>query len=117
MRFSQIPCYFPSICSKYSVAHSVPKQQPRELSRCSDGLRAGLTEFVSQQGQQIFLYPTAMKPALEPTQTPNQLVPGAPSQGVKRPEPETDGSPISNVEVKDDVAIPPFSLIFSWRCA
>jgi hypothetical protein len=36
-------------------------------NRYSDGLRAGLPEFQSQQGQEIFLFSTAFRPAPGPT--------------------------------------------------
>jgi hypothetical protein len=52
-------------------------------------------------GLGIFLFTTASRPALEPTQPPIQWVPGALSLEVKRPGLEADHSPPSSVEVKN----------------
>jgi hypothetical protein len=56
-------------------------------------------------GLGIFLFTTASRTALEPTQPPIQWVPGAPSLGVKRPGREVDHSPPSSVEVKECVEL------------
>jgi hypothetical protein len=61
----------------------------------------------------IFLFTTASRPALDPTQPPIQLVPGALSLGVKRPGREADLSPTSTAEVKNAwsyASIPPLHL-------
>jgi hypothetical protein len=47
-----------------------------------------------------FLFSTASRPALGPTQPPIQWVPGALSPGVKRQEREADHSPPISAEVK-----------------
>jgi hypothetical protein len=49
----------------------------------------------------IFLFTTASKTALGPTQPPIQWVLGALSLGAKRPMREADHSPPSNAEVKE----------------
>jgi hypothetical protein len=56
-------------------------------------------------GLGIFLFTTASRTALEPTQPPVQWVPGALSLEVKRPERETDHSPPSGAEVKECVEL------------
>jgi hypothetical protein len=61
----------------------------------------GVLGFDSRRGLGIFLYTTASRKALEPTQPPIQWVPGALSLGVKRLEPEADYSPPSSAEVKE----------------
>jgi hypothetical protein len=48
----------------------------------------------------MFLFTTASRTALGPTQPPTQWVPGAVSLEVKRPGREADHSPPSNAEVK-----------------
>jgi hypothetical protein len=48
-----------------------------------------------------FLFITASRSALGPTQSPNQWVPVALSLGVKRPGREADHSPQSSAEVKN----------------
>jgi hypothetical protein len=55
----------------------------------------------SRQGLGIFLFDTVSRPALGPTQSSIQWVPGELSLGVKRPEREADHSPPSNAEVKN----------------
>jgi hypothetical protein len=57
--------------------------------------------FESRQGLGIFLFATASRPALGPTQPPIQSVPGTLSLGVKRPGHEADLSPPSSAEVKE----------------
>jgi hypothetical protein len=49
----------------------------------------------------IFLFTTASKPALGPTQPPIQWVPGVLFIGTKRPGREADHSPPSNADVKN----------------
>jgi hypothetical protein len=49
----------------------------------------------------IFLFSTASRPALGPTQPPMKCVPGAHSVGVKRPAHEVDHLPPSSAEVKN----------------
>jgi hypothetical protein len=57
--------------------------------------------FDSRRRLGIFLFTTASRTALGPTQPPLQWVPGALSLGVKRPEREGDHSPPSSAEVKN----------------
>jgi hypothetical protein len=49
----------------------------------------------------IFLFTTASRTALGPTQPPIQWIPVALSLGVKRPGSEADHSPLSSAEVKN----------------
>jgi len=49
----------------------------------------------------IFLFATASRPALRPTQPPIKLVPAALSLGVKRPGREADHLPPFSVEIKN----------------
>jgi hypothetical protein len=69
----------------------------------SVGLRAGLPTVRARQGLRIFLFTTASRPALEPTQPPIQWVPVALSLGVKRPVGEADHSLLSSAEVKNSL--------------
>jgi hypothetical protein len=64
------------------------------------GWKIGVIGFDSQQRLGIFLFTTASRIALEPTQPPIQWVPGALSLGVKWPGCEADHSPPSTAEVK-----------------
>jgi hypothetical protein len=57
--------------------------------------------FESRQGLGIYLFTTASRPALGPTQPPVQWVTGALSLEIKRPERETDHSPPPSAEVKN----------------
>jgi hypothetical protein len=57
--------------------------------------------FDSRRGLGIFLFTTAYRTALGPTQPPIQWVPAAFSLGVKRPGREADHSASSSAEVKN----------------
>jgi hypothetical protein len=52
-------------------------------------------------GGEIFIFTTASRTALRPTQPPIQWVPGALSPVVRRPGREAHHSPPSNAEVKE----------------
>jgi hypothetical protein len=56
-------------------------------------------------GARDFFYPTACRPALEPTQHPIQWLPGALPE-IKRPAREAHHSPPSSAEVKNGGAVP-----------
>jgi hypothetical protein len=64
------------------------------------GWTIGILGFDSRRGLRIFLFTTASRTALEPTQPPIQWVPGVLSLGVKRPRREADHSPPSRAKVK-----------------
>jgi hypothetical protein len=68
--------------------------------------------FDSWRGLGIFLFTTASRTALRPTHPPIQWVPGALSLEVKRPGRETDHSPSSSDDVKNQSPSTP-----SWRGA
>jgi hypothetical protein len=87
------------------------------LCRYSDKLRAGRPAFDSWHEQKIFLYFTAIRLALGPTQPPAHWILGALSRGVKWPGCETDHSPPSTAEVENDGAILPLPHTSSWRGA
>jgi hypothetical protein len=61
----------------------------------------GVLGFDSRRGPGIFLFTTASRTALRPTQPPIQWVQGALSLGIKRPGHEADHSPPSSAEVKE----------------
>jgi hypothetical protein len=65
----------------------------------------GVLGFDSRRGLGIFLFITASRTALGPTQPPIQWVPGSLSLGVKRPGREADHSPPSSADVKDWVEL------------
>jgi hypothetical protein len=67
-------------------------------------------------GRDFFLFATAFKPTLGPTQPPIQWVPVALTQSVKRPGREADHSPPSSAEVKNawsDISTPPYD-VTTW---
>jgi hypothetical protein len=83
----------------------------------SSGSRAGWSGFDSPRGLGIFLFTTASRPALGPTQPPIQWVSGAFSLGVKRPMREVDHSPTSSDEVKTAwsyTSTPQYTFIAWW---
>jgi hypothetical protein len=68
--------------------------------------------FSSRQGRTILLTTVTSRPALGPTQSPIQWVPG-----IKRQYREADPSPPLSAEVKNDGAILPLPDTSSWRHA
>jgi hypothetical protein len=71
-----------------------------------------------REGLRIFLFTTASRPVLEPTQPPIQWVPGSLSLGVKRQGREADHSPPPSAEVKEYVELYlHYSNTPSWRGA
>jgi hypothetical protein len=89
-------------CLKFSLL----KRQKKKIKRTSSvgiALGYGLDDrwFESWHGLGIFLFPTAFRPALRPTQSPIQWVSGALSLGVKQPGREADHSPPSSPAVKN----------------
>jgi hypothetical protein len=83
-----------------SQTHSSSAAQTTAVTVLSAGSEFLLFRFLSGLG--IFLFTTASRTALGPTQPPIQWVPGALSLGVKRPGHEADHSPPSSAEVKDE---------------
>jgi hypothetical protein len=69
------------------------------------GWTIGVLGFDSRRGLRIFLFTTASRTALGPTQPPIQWVKGALSLGVERPGRESDYSPPSSAEVKEWVEL------------
>jgi hypothetical protein len=69
------------------------------------GWTIGVLDFDSRWGLGIFLFTTASRTALGPTQHPIQWVPGALSLGVKRQGREADHSPPCSVKVKECVEL------------
>jgi hypothetical protein len=83
--------------------------------RCgwATGWTIGVLGFDSRRGLGIFLFTTAFRMALVPTQPPIQWVPGALSLEVKLPGREADHSPPSSAEVKNAwsyISTPPIRL-------
>jgi hypothetical protein len=71
-----------------------PPKEPELRSRYSDWLRAGRPRGRSSNPgrSKNFLFSTSSRPALGPTQTPIQWVPGVLSPGLKRQRREADSS-------------------------
>jgi hypothetical protein len=79
--------------------------EPGYLSCIALGYGLGDRGFETRQWLEIFLFTTASRPALGPTQPPKKWVSGSLSLGVKRPGREADRSPPSSAEVKECVEI------------
>jgi hypothetical protein len=62
---------------------------------------------VRGRGKKFYLFSTASRLVLGPTQSPIQWSPGAFSVGVKRQRREVNHSPPSSAELRNDGAIPP----------
>jgi hypothetical protein len=89
-------------CTVYSALDLLKLEtaQLRKIAqRYSAGLRLDDRGFESQQGLGNVIFTTASKPALGPTQSPIQWVPGALSLGVRRPERLADHSAPSSAEM------------------
>jgi hypothetical protein len=71
------------------------------VERWATGWATGVLRFVSRRGLGIFLFTTASRTALGPTQLPIQWVPGVLCREVKRPGSEADHSSPSSAEVKN----------------
>jgi hypothetical protein len=69
------------------------------------GWTIGVLGFDSRRGLGIFLFTTASRKALGPTQPPIQWVPGALTLDVKWPGRESDHSPPSSAEVEECVEL------------
>jgi hypothetical protein len=74
---------------------------PRQLSGIALGYELDVRGFESRQRLGIFLYITASRLSLGPTQPPVQWVTGTLPLEVKRPGREADHSPPSSAEVKN----------------
>jgi hypothetical protein len=73
--------------------------------RLATGWMIGVLGFDSRRGLGIFLFTTASRTALGPTQPPIQWVPRALSLWVKRPGRKIDHSPTSSAEIKECVEL------------
>jgi hypothetical protein len=74
----------------------------QSVQRWATGRTTGVLGFDSRWRLGIFLFTTASRTDLGPTQPPIQWVPWALSLGVKRPKHEADHSPPSSAEVKNE---------------
>jgi hypothetical protein len=101
-------------CRLSATAYSLYLQLPLHIWKSCDSsvgtaLGYGLDDRGSRvrfrRGLGIFLFTTASRPALGPTQPPIQWVPGDLSLGVKWPGRETDHSPPPSAEVKEWVEL------------
>jgi hypothetical protein len=92
--FSSLFAYFP----EYSRDSSVSIASDYELDDWKIGVRI-------LRGLGIFLFDTASRPALGPTQPHLQKVPGTFSLGIKHPGREADHSSTSSAEVKECVTL------------
>jgi hypothetical protein len=108
MQSSPVSHYFLHFRSKYSPQHPFLKHPQFCMSRDSSvgmrqatGWTIGVLGFDSRRGLGIFLFTTASRMALGPTQPPIQGVQGDLSLGEKRPGREADHSPPSIAEVKE----------------
>jgi hypothetical protein len=75
----------------------------QSVQHWATGWAIGVLGFDFRRGLRIFLFTTASRTALGPTQPPIQWVLGALSLGVKRPGREADHSAPSSAEVKERV--------------
>jgi hypothetical protein len=70
---------------------------------------------VLDEGKHFFLFSTASRQVLGPTEAPIQWVPGVLSPGIKRPGREAEHSSQCSADVKNGGAIPPLPHTSSRR--
>jgi hypothetical protein len=88
----------------------------QSIRRWATGWMLGVLGFDSRRGLGMFLFTTASRTALGPTQPPIQWVPGALYLAVRRPGREADHSPPSCAEVENAwsyTSIPPY-VFMAW---
>jgi hypothetical protein len=93
---------------KCNILQAVPYHKSRDSSvgiGWATGWTIGVLGFDSWRGLGIFLFITASRTVLGPTQPPIQWVPGALSLGLKRLVREADHSSSSSAEVKECVEL------------
>jgi hypothetical protein len=118
------PPYFPKInfnsilpLTPRSSESSLPFGFSNETTVCISPGVAGGGGFDSRRGPGIFLFSTASRPALGPTQPPIKWVPGALSSGIKRPGREADHlPPLLMPRSRMRGAIPPPQYVFMAWC-
>jgi hypothetical protein len=87
---------------KYTWSYtSIPPIRLRRRDGVALGYGLDDRGFESLQGLGIFLFTTASRTALGPTQPPLQCVPGVLSLAVKRPGRRADNSPPFSAEIKN----------------
>jgi hypothetical protein len=105
-----LPFIYIYISTRAVIAQSVP--------RWAMGWTIGVLGFDCRWGLGIFLFTTASRTALGPTQPPIQWVPGGLSLRVKRLGCKADHSPPSSAEVKEEMELYLHSPnTHSWRGA
>jgi hypothetical protein len=89
----------------YLYQESNPSRPARSLISTLSGIALGYgldnRGFESRYGLGIFLFSTASRPVLGPTQSPVQWVPGSLSLAGKRPGREANHSPSASAKVKN----------------
>jgi hypothetical protein len=93
--------HFYTYAIKRRDSHALRAAMAQSVQRWTTDCTVGVLGFDSRRGLGIFLFTTASRTALGPTQPPIQWVSGALSLGIKWPGRETDHSPPSNAEVKE----------------
>jgi hypothetical protein len=115
-RFHKIPQLVPIL--SHTCTPNSPKIHSNIILPCTpkSSLRVFQPKFCTHSVSGIFLFTTASRTALEPTQPPIQQVLGDPSLGVKWPGREVDHSPPSSAEVKNEwscTSTPPYAFM-AW---
>jgi hypothetical protein len=79
----KIPQLYPNLCQLNPFHTLTDAEMISSIRTSATGLWAGRSEFDFRQKLGIFLYATASKPALGPTQPPIQWILGVPYPGSK----------------------------------
>jgi hypothetical protein len=97
--------FHPFVSAWISLLHPHVVGIRQSVKRWATGWTIGVLGFDFRRGLGIFLFTTASRTAVDPTQPPIHWVPGVLSLGVKRPGRDVDHSPPSSAEVKESAEL------------
>jgi hypothetical protein len=115
-QYNLLHCYLASVETWWELEFCSLLYLAQSVQRWATDWMIRVLGFDFRRGLRIFLFTTASRTTLGPSQPPIQRVPGVLSLGVKRSGREADDSPPSSVKVEECVGLylhSPSTL--SWR--